>query len=326
MMTYSVPLVSVIIPVYNSEKYIESCIQSVISQSYDSLEIVIVNDGSTDTSRTIIEQYACLDSRIICIDKPNEGLPLARKTGLDVATGKYIQHLDSDDTLLEGAIERLVERAEETHADIVAAPFFFCESNGRKVASLPLVFDELSGIAYFKEILNLRAYWSVWSNFQKRVLFQKNKIEVVPHIYYGEDAILMTQLLLCHPKVVSLNKPILNYNRVATSITCNIDDKKYRNFRAYPVWIENFLRRKGVIGELEKEMAMLHLQIAFTSIHWKHLEDARQDMKRVIHELNLFPDLTERLSNRERKIVSVYRASSWLGYLNLVRYKKQGKL
>ncbi|MEG1563901.1 MAG: glycosyltransferase family 2 protein [Bacteroides sp.] len=325
-MIHSFPLVSVIIPAYNSDKYLEACIQSVINQTYRNLEIILVNDGSTDGSRALIERYACMDTRIICINKQNEGLPLARKAGIDVAQGKYIQHLDSDDTLLEEALACLVDRAEHANADIVAAPFFFCNIGGAKKFSGTLSFDELSGIAYIKEILKLGAYWSVWSNFQKRSLFENNKIETVPHIYYGEDVILMIQLLVNHPKVVSLGKPILNYNKYPTSITGSITDDKYKNFRAYPVWIENFLERKGLTEELKKEIATLHLQNTFTCIHWKHLEDANKDMIRVVRDLNLYPDLKARLSNRERKIVAVYQLSRWLGYLNLIRYNKQGKI
>ena len=104
----ALPLVSVIIPVFNTEKYIEDCIFSVINQNYSRLEIIIVNDGSTDGSRSIIQKYMEVDRRIVCIDKKNEGLPLARKTGILKANGKYIQHLDSDDTLIDGAIEKYV--------------------------------------------------------------------------------------------------------------------------------------------------------------------------------------------------------------------------
>lgn len=134
----ALPLVSVIIPVFNTEKYIEDCIFSVINQNYSRLEIIIVNDGSTDGSRSIIQKYMEVDRRIVCIDKKNEGLPLARKTGILKANGKYIQHLDSDDTLIDGAIEKLVCRAEETDADIVLhlLSFFVIRTRGLFFQSL----------------------------------------------------------------------------------------------------------------------------------------------------------------------------------------------
>lgn len=325
-MNDSSPLVSVIIPAYNAGDFVEACLCSVIGQTYHNLEIIVVNDGSTDDTPRIVEKYASVDSRIFLVSKENEGLPLARRTGIDVAKGKYIQHLDSDDTLLEDAIENLVEKAEGTDADIVAAPFFFCYTDQPARHSGELAFTELSGIAYLDEILHLRAYWSVWSNFQKRSLFLEHDIEIVPHIYYGEDAILMTQLLTYASKVVSLDKPILHYNRFSSSMTYGINDEKYRNFRLYPAWIEDFLNRKGLAESLGEKIALLHIRTTFSSLSWGRFEDTRTDMKRIIDDLKQYPALEKVLARRERKIISVYRISSWLGHINLLRYKRQGKI
>ena len=114
MMEKESPLVSVIIPVYNAHNSIAKTLQSVINQTYTNLEIVVVNDGSTDESLDIIKTYAVEDPRIVVFDKQNEGLVQARKSGIDIATGKYIQYLDSDDIMHEDAITRLVNKAEET--------------------------------------------------------------------------------------------------------------------------------------------------------------------------------------------------------------------
>lgn len=124
MMEKESPLVSVIIPVYNAHNSIAKTLQSVINQTYTNLEIVVVNDGSTDESLDIIKTYAVEDPRIVVFDKQNEGLVQARKSGIDIATGKYIQYLDSDDIMHEDAITRLVNKAEETQADMVVAPFY----------------------------------------------------------------------------------------------------------------------------------------------------------------------------------------------------------
>ena len=101
------PLVSIITPVYNAEKYLKTCIDSVLKQTYTNWELILVNDGSTDGSLDIIKQYAQLDVRIKYIDKINEGPSLSRKSGTEQAKGKYIQYLDSDDFLQENAIEYL---------------------------------------------------------------------------------------------------------------------------------------------------------------------------------------------------------------------------
>lgn len=203
------PLVSVIIPVYNAHNSITKTLQSVINQTYTNLEIVVVNDGSTDDSLDIIKTYAAEDPRIVVFNKQNEGLVQARKSGIDIATGKYIQYLDSDDIMHEDAITRLVAKAEETQADMVVAPFMFCY-DGEFHKSTFFDFVELSGVEFLKNILLKKAYWCVWSKFHLRSLYQ-NEIER-PDISFGEDVVLSTQLLLYLQKVVSVDYIIIDYN------------------------------------------------------------------------------------------------------------------
>lgn len=320
------PLVSIVIPVYNTAKYLDACLQSVISQTYENLEILIINDGSTDDSNLIIANYQRLDSRILYISKPNEGLPLTRKVGVEKATGKYVQHLDSDDILVANAIELLVNRAEETDADIVAAPFFFIYPNGEKKISGNLSFGVLTGKEYFKEILYREAYWCVWANFQRLDIFRKNAIEFVSDISLGEDAILMTQLLLYAERVAAISTPIIYYNQISDSISHNMTLSRYKDFRAYPLWIETYFDKKKILDEYAKEVAWLHIEKTFGCVYWNHLEDVNRDMKRVLQDIIRFPDLLELLSKRKRKVILTYKYSKWLGYLRVVWYKRKRKL
>lgn len=112
--------ISVIIPVYNVEKYLDKCVQSVINQTYKNLEIILVDDGSTDTSGVLCGEYAKWDERIKVIHKSNGGLSQARNKGLDMATGEYIFFLDSDDFLALNTFEKLMRVLKEEQADIVA--------------------------------------------------------------------------------------------------------------------------------------------------------------------------------------------------------------
>ena len=117
------PLVSVLIPLYNQEKYFGACMKSVDRQTYKNLEIVVVNDGSTDRSPQMAHDWAARDPRVKVVDKENEGLAFARRDGLLAATGDYINFLDSDDTLPRRAIEILMTKALVTGADLVAGSF-----------------------------------------------------------------------------------------------------------------------------------------------------------------------------------------------------------
>lgn len=327
-MKNSLPLVSVVIPVYNVERYVEACIDSVIEQTYENKEIILVDDGSTDDSLSIIRRYSSLYSYITVLDQTNKGPALARKRGLDEARGKYIQYLDGDDMLLPDALENLVKCAEEFDADIVAAAFYFCWLQKEKEMSVAYTFDITEGISYFREILNGRGYWSLWSHFQKRSLFYDCGVELAANIYFGEDAIWMTQLLLHNPKIVSMRKPILNYNINLNSISYreNIARKRHDDYRAYQVWIENYIRQCGYWMEFEKSFAILHLETAQVSIQRKRFELTFQDIKRIAYSLDTYPEIIDKLSGKLSKLVFSYKKSAIWGYLRLKYYIMRGKI
>ncbi|RYE37019.1 MAG: glycosyltransferase family 2 protein, partial [Sphingobacteriales bacterium] len=115
------PKISVIIPVYNVSEYLDECLRSAVGQTLQDIEIIVVNDGSTDNSQEIIDRYAAGDNRIVPVVKKNEGLANARKSGLEKAQGEYIFHFDGDDYLPLDALEGLYAKAVETKADIVTA-------------------------------------------------------------------------------------------------------------------------------------------------------------------------------------------------------------
>lgn len=319
------PLISVIIPVYNSACSLEKCIESVQNQNCYNIEIIIVNDGSTDDSRIIAERYAKKDSRIIVVNKKNEGLVFARKSGVDIARGKYIQYLDSDDVLCDRALESLLNKAEDTNADVVVAPFYICTED-KIEKSLFFSFESLSGIDFLRSMLTWKMHWCVWSKFHLRSLYQYEIDR--PNISLGEDVILSTQLLFYAKKVVSIDDEIVNYNYTSSSMSHpdSFNNSKYEDLKGYVKWVDNYIAEKGLYDKLNKELAYFHLKTTFMRLHWGKIADVNKEMNRIISNVSLYPDLLDILTKRERKIISIYRNASWLGYLNLVRYKFQGKL
>ena len=255
------PLVSVIIPAYNSEDTLNDCIQSVVCQSYENLEIIVVNDGSRDNTKAIIEKFSSADPRVILVNKKeNEGRVLARDSGIKNAHGKYIQYLDSDDTLRERAIEYLLAKAEITGADMVVAPFLFHLEDGKVERSLNFDFKELSGIDYLKAMMTGKAYWCVWAKFHLRSLYEHSI--VCPNISLGEDIILSTQLCFFTKKVATIHYEIINYNfsSSSTSHLDNFDDAKYEDFRVYTKWFNDYIEQSGLSEELRKEKAYFHVR------------------------------------------------------------------
>ena len=138
------PLVSIIVPIYNAEKYLDECIKSVLSQTYKEWRILLINDGSTDKSGVICDEYAKKDSRIKVIHKPNTGVSSTRNVGLDIANGKYVIFLDSDDFWYENtALEQLVETAEKYGLDVVRGEYKAVDHNGNDLFERPFIKEKL---------------------------------------------------------------------------------------------------------------------------------------------------------------------------------------
>ena len=114
------PTFSIVIPVFNTEKYLKECVESILNQAYDSYEIILVDDGSKDSSLQICREYEARDKRIRAIHKENGGVSSARNTGIELAKGKYITFIDSDDWFRQGALSFAAQRLSETGADVLA--------------------------------------------------------------------------------------------------------------------------------------------------------------------------------------------------------------
>lgn len=136
-------LVSVIIPVFNVEKYLSTCVESVIKQTYDEIEIILVDDGSEDSSGAMCDQLAITDSRIRVVHKQNAGLGYARNTGLEMANGEFVVFLDSDDYIDTRMIERLVNKSAETDSDTVFCGLTRVYEDGNKVC-VPAFYNDRS--------------------------------------------------------------------------------------------------------------------------------------------------------------------------------------
>lgn len=192
------PLVSVIIPMYNAQNFIVRCLQSVCSQSYRQMEIIVINDGSRDDSPALCRELVAKDSRIRLIEKPNSGVSDTRNQGLELARGKYVQFVDSDDWLLPGFTARLVEAAEQSGADLVAAPFRMVIPRENPAPGQP-AFDEreysllpagvYSKTDWLRQTIRYPAsfYFGVlWNKLYRRDVLEQHKIRF-PHAFFAED-------------------------------------------------------------------------------------------------------------------------------------------
>ena len=189
--------VSVIVPIYNTEKYLNRCFDSILSSTYENLEVILVDDGSPDNSGKICDEYAAKDSRVRVIHKKNGGLSSARNAGLDVATGDYVTFVDSDDTIKIDAISRMIAVAEKENAAIVKMKFKNVTEEEETDASYPAdnapSYEEISNSEYLKAICTYRASCSFCDKlFRADVLYGRKFNEGRTN----EDLLLLATILL----------------------------------------------------------------------------------------------------------------------------------
>ena len=187
-------LVSVIMPAYNAGAYIGGAIESLLAQTYDKLEILIIDDGSQDGTLSVAEKYAQTDKRVRVIKTPNGGVSAARNKGLELATGEYIFFLDSDDTAEPYAVERLVDALETTGADLVNCSYSRWGEKGTKLNDYDFATGEFETSSMeqrlefvVKKLLPYRIGYEVWNKLYKADIIKNNRICFDTDCRIGED-------------------------------------------------------------------------------------------------------------------------------------------
>lgn len=210
------PSFSIIAPIYGVEKYIAEFAESVLGQTYDNIQFVFVNDGTKDSSmdilnRLIESRFRSLKERIVIVDKQNEGLPAARRTGMQYATGDYILHVDSDDWLETDAVERIADEAVRTGSDIIYFDFYK-EYASRSKHDVEKEYTARTKMKFIHGLFNYKAYGYVWNKCVRRALYEKGEIFFSPYGMH-EDIYLMAQLIYNAESITHLNLPLYHYRR-----------------------------------------------------------------------------------------------------------------
>ena len=221
-------LFSVIVPIYNIEKYLKRCIDSVLEQSYSDFELILVDDGSPDNCPEICDEYALKDSRIKVVHKQNGGLVSARKAGISLATGEYVFHLDGDDAICPNALESAYLIINEMHPDIVSFSYKKCVNGAVTQVVNDLVEEGLYDKAKMEEKLypkllsdeNMQhLFYFSWGKAIKRELATKHQQNVNNAISLGEDLSCSTPCYLDANTVYMSRDPIYLYTIRNDSIT-----------------------------------------------------------------------------------------------------------
>lgn len=244
------PKVSVIVPIYNTEEYLPNCIDSILAQTFTDFELILVNDGSTDSSRKICEEYAKNDARIIVVNKNNEGVTKARERGVDVSRGEWITFIDSDDSIPNNALNLLYGHTNDV-TDIIIGQIYYQKEN-----------NETINIEDYRSRLISGKLVSPVAKLIRKELFNSTIFDIPKEINIGEDMLMNIKLAFCSQNnVVILKDKIYNYRyRQNSAINTRTKTIEYES----KFWI---LLKKSIPSRLAQQYSSLLFKHAY--IQWQ---------------------------------------------------------
>lgn len=253
-------LISVIAPIYNTEKYLRKCIESILSQSYRNIELLLINDGSPDSSAEICREYLDKDKRCYYFEKENGGLSDARNYGIERATGEYITFVDSDDFLMDLALEKLHATALLGESDLVVGGFCHFDSpnfyifDRKRFGNLPITIVEKEfAVNQMDEMFEVPflCYSTAWGKLYKSSLFKEIRY---PLGKYAEDQFTTWKLYLASEKIAVCNHTIYAYRKNYEGLSLNFNLSHLDYIDALEERIEETKNIKGI--DIEKTYKM----------------------------------------------------------------------
>lgn len=326
--------VSIIVPIYNMENYLEKCIESIIEQSYKNIEIILINDGSIDKSEIICKKYQMKDYRIKLISTKNEGVSNARNLGIEASTGEYISFIDPDDTVDKKYIEKLLICIKKYSCDVV-----FCLEKDvypdlKKSYDIKLKDEKSLSNNFYKDFyLIAEQFHASWGKLYKSDIIKKYNIKFPLNIVVSEDHIFNQEYLKYVKTYGFLNEHLYNYYiRKNNSASRNISEKHFLSE------LENLKRKKEyltnelfLVDKKEKNIYLLKYTKRIIS-KFLSLEDINKDefkklkirltkIKEIIPLDNIF---MINMSLKEYMYVFFLKNNIWLGIyiLSIIKYLK----
>ena len=204
-------LVSIIVPVYKVEEFLPKCLDSILHQTLQEWECILIDDGSPDKSGNICDEYSMKDARFRVIHKENGGVSMARQVGIDNSRGDYCIHVDPDDWIESDMLDSLYQKAISEDADMVICDYI-AEFPDKKIC-MPQLLNSYDHLAVLEGIYFLNIFGSCWNKLIRRDIITRYMIKFPEDVNYCEDVIFNTKLLLHDIKVVHLDKALYHYIR-----------------------------------------------------------------------------------------------------------------
>ena len=270
------PVISVIVPVYNTELYLRRCIDSILSQTFTDFELLLIDDGSTDRSGAICDEYAAKDKRVRVFHKENGGVSLARNLGLDEAKGEWIEFVDSDDWVDLSLLEKMYTSGLKGKADIVICDFYML-GNGAKTyyRAVDWISDKVESMQKY-----IVSVWTVvWNMLVRKELYQNNLLYFMPGYTYCEDFNLAVKLFDKARKIVNVHEPLYFYNQSnPNSAVQNLSEQSMYDEQSMYLDVIEWFKAKGTY------------EYYITQLCWRILK-SKQEWLRSTETYNQFVQL-----------------------------------
>lgn len=285
----SSPTISIIVPIYNSEKYLNKCLDSILGQTFEDFELILVNDGSTDTSRQICEAYREKDQRVTLVNQSNSGAAAARNTGLSAARGTYIGFVDSDDFIAKNMYEELYKQICLNDSDIVFCNMLHINTREEVVHRTKLPFYGICAEKIIKEAVIPAVIGGKLKNYGKehtiapsvmRCLFKMSIIEeeylrFINQLKYNEDTIFVIQYLIRCRKCLFIEGAYYTNGHNPTSVTRTKGKNIWESTVRYIAELKRFssVMYNGTNEDINERI----LAVSVTNIYWSLLGIWRLD-------------------------------------------------
>lgn len=261
--------ISIIIPVYNAEKHVGRCIESLISQQYKDYECICVNDGSTDNSAQILEHYSNTDSRIKVIHQKNSGVSAARNRGIKEAKGDYIVFVDSDDTISSVLLSSMIEVVQQDDCDIVATGYWDCDEKGTPVL-YHRPFKEGIFPQQKQKVTSVHADQiksSAWAKLYKKRIIDTYSLCFDEGSFYGEDLVFVFKYMLHARSISSVDEGLYYYYQTQGSCMDKVSGgdmplSRYRSITKSFLRVYSFMRRSDILLPRYQRYALAFLRVA----------------------------------------------------------------
>lgn len=291
-------LISIIIPIYNAEKYIGRCLESVLAQTHEKLEILIVDDGSSDNSLEICRDYAEKDSRIKVLHKENGGVSSARNLGLKSCSGEYIGFIDSDDYIEKTMYEELLDVAIQNNTGISMCGYYRIIGENKSIQGSYDDVKTISNVQLMNDIYNYKCMGVLWNKLFKRNVFYSSHGTIFfnEQLHFCEDVLMLTTVTKNSENIAVCNKPLYNY-LISDGSLCHgeINERKLTLLQAldlieqqckknFPVIMKSaeyfaISNKIGILLKLKNSCELFDKK--------KYISDLKKDLKKYVKNCNL---------------------------------------